>query len=55
MIDVIHVPKAEAVHTATVIVQTLGVEHELSIKWIDAVAKFGFRWRPDKKMFMRPV
>ena len=55
MIDVVHVPIQEAVATAAIIVRSLGVDHELSIKWMEAVAKFGYRWRPERDAFMRSV
>jgi len=55
MIDVIHVTVPDALTTARVIVQTLGVDHELSIKWLNALRKFGYHWRPDRNGFMRGV
>lgn len=46
MITVAHIPEAEALATAKVIVATLGDQDPLSRKWIAVAWKFGVRYHP---------
>lgn len=55
MIEVIYVPLPEAIATAKAVIKALGENHELSIKWIDAVRRYDYRWRPDLQGCMRSV
>jgi hypothetical protein len=55
MIDIIHVPINDAINTACVVIAARGANDELSIKWITAVAKFGYRWSPEHNRFVRSV
>jgi hypothetical protein len=51
MIELIHVPKEEAIATAKIVIASLGENDPLSIKWIKAVRSFGGRWSPERKVF----
>lgn len=55
MIRVLHIPEQEAVDTTRWMIQAAGVENGLTQKWIKALRKLGYVYRPDlPDKFSRP-
>lgn len=56
MIEVVFVPRPEAVQTAQLVIRILGDKDPLAVKWITAMRKLGYLYRPELDyLFSRPV
>jgi hypothetical protein len=58
MIALLHVPESVAIATARALVTALGPDDQLAVRWINAVRRLGYIYRPDLPQagfFSKPV